>query len=97
GLSGALVGCTDTTDPGMDPSVTNEQTNEPTDDSTSMGITEDEASDIAVEAYGGTVEDVEEGDHEGEATWTVTLTGAEDGDMEVDVSQETGQIVAVDG
>ncbi|MBX3094214.1 MAG: PepSY domain-containing protein [Cryobacterium sp.] len=102
GLGGALVGCTDTTDPGLtDPPIIDEQpgdqpTDEPTDEPIT-GISMEDAIDIAMNEYGGTFMSVDADSHNGEATWSVMLTGTTDGDIEVDVSQATGQIVAVDG
>lgn len=102
GLGGALVGCTDTTDPGLtDPPIVEELPNEqPTDEPTDEpieGISMENAIDIAMNEYGGTFVSVDADNYNGEATWKVTLTGTDDGDIEVDVSQATGQIVAVDG
>ena len=101
GLGGALAGCTDpATDPmPVDPPITNEQpTDEPTDTPTEAEtISMDAAGDIAIDAHGGTVVNVEADDHNGEATWKVELTGTTDGATEVEVSQSTGEIVAVDG
>lgn len=102
GLGGALVGCTDTTDPAFtDPPIVDEQPNEqPTDEPTEEptgGVSMEGAIDIAMNQYGGTFVSVDADTHNGEATWKVMLTGTADGDIEVDVSQATGQIVAVDG
>lgn len=101
GLGGALAGCTDpAVDPmPTDPPITNEQpTDEPTNEPTEAEmITMEEAGMIATDAHGGTIVTIEADDHNGEATWKVELTGTTDGVSEVEVSQETGEIVAVDG
>lgn len=103
GLTGALAACTDNTVPETDPPITQpEQPTEPTDttdDGTDDGmteITETDAETVATAEYGGTVVGVESDDHNGEATWKVELAGSSQGDIEVEVSKASGEIVAVD-
>lgn len=103
GLSGALVACTDNTVPETDPPITQpEQPTEPTDNGTGTDdgmteLTQEEAEMVATTQYGGTVVSVESDDHNGEPTWNIELAGTSQGDIEVDVSKATGEIVAVDG
>lgn len=101
GLAGGLAACTDNTVPDVDPEITQpEQPTTPTDEGTDDGmteITETDAEVIATTEYGGTVVSVESDSHNGEPTWSVELAGTSQGDIEVDVSKATGEIVAVDG
>lgn len=101
GLAGGLAACTDNTVPEVDPEMTQpEQPTTPTDEGTDDGmteITEQDAETVATTEYGGTVVGVESDDHNGEDTWKVSLTGTDEGDIEVEVSKESGDIVAVDG
>ena len=101
GLTGALAACTDNTMPETDPPITQpDQPTTPTDEGTDDGMTEitqEEAEMAATTEYGGTVVSIESDDHNGEPTWNVELAGTSQGDIEVDVSKATGEIVAVDG
>lgn len=102
GLAGGLAACT-TSDPVTDPEITqSEQPTTPTDEGTDTGtdttteITEEDAEMVATSEYGGTVVSVESDDYNGEATWKVELAGSSQGDIEVEVSKASGEIVAVD-
>lgn len=57
-------------------------------------ITFEQAATIATDKYGGTVTSVESDTHKGEPTWEVELKDTPDGDIEVDVSKATGDIVS---
>ena len=102
GLAGGLAACTDP-GPVTDPEIVQpEQPTTPTDEGTDDGmtdgteITEEDAEMVATAEYGGTVVGVESDDHNGEATWKVELAGSSQGDIEVEVSKASGEIVAVD-
>lgn len=100
GLAGGLAACTDP-GPVTDPEIMQpEQPTTPTDEGTNNGMTEitqQDAEMVATTEYGGTVVGVESDDHNGEPTWKVELAGTSNGDIEVEVSKESGDIIAVDG
>lgn len=75
-----------------------ERTPEPT---TAGAKTEDaisieQAIQIARDRFGGTVKSAEMDDHKGEPTWEIELRGTSRGDIEVEISRRTGEIVKVE-
>lgn len=56
----------------------------------------DEAGTIVTDKYGGEVISVESDSENGEATWEVEVKNSDKGRIEVDVSQSSGEIVAIE-
>lgn len=89
---------TTTGDAGTTP-TTSEAGPAPTDPATQPSAgetTRDQAVQIAVGKYGGSVVDVEADSHHGTPTWEVELTNTSIGRIEVHVSRATGEILKVD-
>lgn len=62
---------------------------------TTDAVSIEQAIRIARDRHGGTVTSAGMDDHKGEPTWEVGLRGTPRGDIEVEVSRRTGEIVKV--
>jgi len=80
------------TEPDLIPSMT------PTPGSSPEGVTEDEASQIALDAVGGgQVTGVVEDDKEGVPVWEVKITVPDGSTVKVSVNIATGEVVLIEG
>lgn len=59
-------------------------------------ISQQQAGTIATGTYGGHVREIEADDEDDQPTWEVEIDNSRQGDIEVDVSRDTGQVVKVE-
>lgn len=59
-------------------------------------ITAEEAGRIATDRYGGQIEEIDRDDLDGRPVWEVEIDNSNEGDIEVKVDRQTGEILKVD-
>ena len=72
---------------GSDDAATNQ------DGVTGSAVSREDAGRIAQEAFGGVIDDIDANSHNGRPTWEVELDNSREGDIEVDIDRETGEIL----
>lgn len=56
-------------------------------------ISRAEAERIALDEFGGTIDDIDDDSHNNRPTWEIEIKGSREGDIEVEVDRQTGEIL----